>query len=451
MTRPKGSFFHVILETDSPSHSQYEISIERMKKTPSEVAMDETTQDELFWDFPTSAVKLHQFFKHLDHHEISRALADDIILNLLLPILHACGELAHPAAVSQIIIASMPSLRHRATTSLGSLIRAILVTSDLIERVVTDVKGGLVVKGWLEHHGGIFQDPALLYSFTQRIMTLCESCTHDHQTSAISKRWEEILELKSSLESLNLEFERTQVTNAQECYSTAMASSLKRLDEDDKKTLKSQGSQPPVFPSIPSELSAALESIGIPVPRSQRSLQLAIERLKVEETFAVVKAAIDSFPCRPCHEAVSDARRSPNLKKDTDVTDLANQSLVPSFDPSIFGRRVGVWKVVLSAQAVKDVDNSDTGNNTTCGYDYFCSLSLGLIELLKTKLLELASGNWKGRSLSSPAGSESQKKKMKVPLLRVKCTKQMSILWQIDIGTYEELKSVRQLVKGFLK
>jgi hypothetical protein len=449
MTRPKGSFFHVILETDSPSYSQYEIAIERMKTKPWEVAVDEATQDELFWDFPTSAVKLNHFFENLGHHEISRAVADEITLNLLLPIVHACGELAHPAAVSRIIIASMPSLNHRATTSLGSLIKAILVTNDLIERVVTDVEGSLIVKDWLEHHGGTFQDSSLLYSFTQRIMLRCESCTHDHQISALSKRWEELLKLKSSLESLVLESERTQVAHAQEHYNTAMASGLKRLDEDDKKTLKNQGPEPLVFPIILPELSTALESIGLPVPRSHRSLQLVIERVRVEETFAVVKAAIESFPCRPCHEAVSDAQRSLNPVRETDVTDLANPSLIPSFDPSIFGRRVGIWKVVLSAQAVKDVDDSFTGNHTTCVYEHSCSLSLGLIDLLKTKLIELASGNWKGRSLSSPAGSDSQKIKMKVPILRVKCTKQLSILWQIDIGIYEELKSVRQLVKGF--
>lgn len=37
---------------------------------------------------------------------------------------------------------------------------------------------------------------------------------------------------------------------------------------------------------------------------------------------------------------------------------------------------------------------------------------------------------------------------MKVPILRAKCTRKLYILWQIDVGIYDELDSVRQLVKG---
>jgi hypothetical protein len=40
-------------------------------------------------------------------------------------------------------------------------------------------------------------------------------------------------------------------------------------------------------------------------------------------------------------------------------------------------------------------------------------------------------------------------KEMKVPILRVNCTEKLMILWQIDIGTYDDLDSVKQLVKGF--
>lgn len=45
-------------------------------------------------------------------------------------------------------------------------------------------------------------------------------------------------------------------------------------------------------------------------------------------------------------------------------------------------------------------------------------------------------------------GSKSQKEHMKVPVLRAICTQKLSILWQVDLGIYEDLANVRQLVKG---
>ncbi len=75
--------------------------------------------------------------------------------------------------------------------------------------------------------------------------------------------------------------------------------------------------------------------------------------------------------------------------------------------------------------------------------------ALDLFDIIKIKLVELASGTWKGKNLSVRAGSASQMKEMKVPILRVNCTEKLMILWQIDIGTYDDLDSVKQLVKGF--
>jgi hypothetical protein len=354
MARPKGSFYQVILDADPPSHSQYEIAVERVKKSPSEVAIDEETELELFLDFATTAVRLNRFFGILTHHQISNNVADEIILNLLLPILHADDDQAHPAMVTQIIISSVPILMRPATKRLDGLIKAIFATSNIMERMIADAKGALVVKDWLNNREDLFQDPLLLRSFMDRLMKLCESCTHDHKTGFLSKRWAELLQLTTLLESLNLELERTQAAHAQGFHRTAMASSLKRLDESDKKTMKSQDSRSLIFPTISPEISTALGSFGISLPRSSRSLQIAIDRLMLEETFSLLKVAAETFPCRPCNEALASPAKDIDITKGDDAN-LAKPPFKSTLDSSFFGRRVGNWKVLLSAQAIKDV------------------------------------------------------------------------------------------------
>jgi len=73
----------------------------------------------------------------------------------------------------------------------------------------------------------------------------------------------------------------------------------------------------------------------------------------------------------------------------------------------------------------------------------------GVFELVQAKIMQLASGDWQGKSFSTRAGSEQQRQHMKVPVLKAKCSKKLFILWQVDVGYYEELPDMQQqLVKG---
>jgi hypothetical protein len=68
---------------------------------------------------------------------------------------------------------------------------------------------------------------------------------------------------------------------------------------------------------------------------------------------------------------------------------------------------------------------------------------------LEQKIRELASGDWKGKDLSTRAGSRQQREEMRIPVLQAKLTAKLFLLWQIDVGFYEENSSMmQQLVKG---
>lgn len=68
---------------------------------------------------------------------------------------------------------------------------------------------------------------------------------------------------------------------------------------------------------------------------------------------------------------------------------------------------------------------------------------------MEQRLRDLASGEWKGKDLSRRVGSKEQRKRMKVPIMEVSASATVSILWQVDIGFYDELPWVQQqIVKG---
>lgn len=56
---------------------------------------------------------------------------------------------------------------------------------------------------------------------------------------------------------------------------------------------------------------------------------------------------------------------------------------------------------------------------------------------------ELASGSWSCRL----AGTDQQKKKLRVPLVTTRCSLQIQLLWQIDVGLDDAIQAESQLVK----
>lgn len=70
----------------------------------------------------------------------------------------------------------------------------------------------------------------------------------------------------------------------------------------------------------------------------------------------------------------------------------------------------------------------------------------GISEILRNKLLDLVNGRWETRGFE--VGSRQEKNHLKVPVYRIMCTRNEWILWQIDVGIYDDLAGIKQVVKG---
>lgn len=69
----------------------------------------------------------------------------------------------------------------------------------------------------------------------------------------------------------------------------------------------------------------------------------------------------------------------------------------------------------------------------------------GISQALEEKFKVLASGEWSDVIFKRLVGSEAQKRRMKVPIRTMKCSK-LFVLWQIGVGIYDDLDTVSQLV-----
>ena len=74
------------------------------------------------------------------------------------------------------------------------------------------------------------------------------------------------------------------------------------------------------------------------------------------------------------------------------------------------------------------------------------SHNIGSFNRVDQKLRDLASGHWKGRDISNRVGPRLQKGEMRIPVLQAIVTREISILWQIDTGFYENRPWERQQV-----
>lgn len=67
---------------------------------------------------------------------------------------------------------------------------------------------------------------------------------------------------------------------------------------------------------------------------------------------------------------------------------------------------------------------------------------------IQSKLKQLASGDWKRKSLAEPAGDPTQRKECNGILSKAVYGSNGRILWQVDVEFDEQSAVVKQLVKG---
>jgi hypothetical protein len=194
-----------------------------------------------------------------------------------------------------------------------------------------------------------------------------------------------------------------------------LLASMTQLTADDKKSHRARQQEP--NQDLKDEIVELLGEFDLPAPVSWRMVRNTIEILDSDKTIPILCTVVGTFPCRLCNEAARNVSW-PTGGVNSTMRDDAAATHKPVLE--VLGKRMGNWKVLLSKQ--------HAGSESLCP--------------IRAKLIDLASGCWDWNL----AGSDSQRKRLKVPLAWTQCGQKLSILWQVDVGFDEEAE--QQVVKG---
>lgn len=353
MARFYNAFLDLLFQDEYPSPAQYHAVIESVMTQPSLTEIDEETQQRLFLDLNDAAPRLKDFLSSFDNDKINTEIANVVILNILEPIMsYVSAELTPPKTVIPIFISGLPSVLRCSKKTQEPLLKALSEADGLLEQLITDHRYSQRVKDWIGKHTYTPKVLSILWTFTQRLMSLHDTCTQDRHTKALSEQWLALSMLTENLEQRKLTYENNQSRNHLNAQDTRHLAGSRLLEEHDKKTSKGQSSLSTFAPQLSDDDLRSLDLFGIATPNSLRSTELALDILKSNETFKVLISVMNTFPCGSCNDSICNPDTA---QQPSPVEIYRTQQTDQPFDPEIFARRIGVWKVLLSAQAVRDM------------------------------------------------------------------------------------------------
>ncbi|EKV12225.1 TPR and ankyrin repeat-containing protein 1 [Penicillium digitatum PHI26] len=420
-----------ILLQEKPGLHEYNHVLSNVEKyyTRLEKAMqDGSIHDQLVLKQDQTHSRLLTSFKILRAKQLPGPVAEEIFKAMVLPFLHE--NVFSPTQMTQLIGSALPLITKKPSQFLRDLTKTLLSSQDLFDHLVANENYTVVLKDWLlakRNHLPL----VLSRQVGDRLITMCKACSADHGTEAIEESWDIAQKLMESINSLidtsyEEELKQTHVENL------PPLESMRVLDRDEKKLTLSQ--QDPEKESkkefkVSGDIVQRMSHFSIQPPMSARGLTHAAENLKTEIIPALMRTALESFPCRICLDRLTSGRLTGTLASSTDQP--SDRTIAPGGGLDIFGQRVGLWKVLLSDIAFKNLKKL---------------VREGEFGEVEQKLRDLASGEWKGKDLSHRVGSKQQKKRMQVPILEASASATVSILWQVDVGFYDELPWVQQQI-----
>lgn len=337
MASGNNAYINLLIQPGEPSHAQYRSVSYIIKTNPVELIFDEQAENQLLLDPNNVIGRLEKLLRAFEFSSTSKPLADQVVTNLLIPIITGSHDL-DPSKTLNVLILGLQKVLKCPNPNLRSLGKVLSETGTFLELLISHQQGSEIMKDWVRNQYSSICEFSVLRAFTHRLVRLCSNCTHDHGTRDQLEQWHQLIKLRKDLQNLKEDFAKTRVEN----------------DKTKQKNQTIGTSNHPLVPEIPTEVSTALESFEIQSrPTSERMVDTLLQRLESEHTSSILKSIIISYPCRLCHETSDGtrARRDHQLKKDDE------RLIKPTFNTEIFGIRFGVWKVLLSSQAVKNVQS----------------------------------------------------------------------------------------------
>lgn len=342
----------------------------QLLRDPSQVASLLTDEDLLLKflsNFDLYASRITQFFGLLNtgpvdptNRGVRRAscvgpgIADKLVESILLPLLGDDFQQFQlkPAFLTLFssVIEFCLSFRPR---PLELLAKRLSEVESLLEALVAGETSNQAMRDWVNIFSITVFDFKIIGVWARRLITQCRRCDSNHGVSDQIRVWQRLDDLIGRLTDMI-------PTRLDHNRSLPVLQNLRRLNDADKKSGVTTGAQKSSF-ELPPDVGTALQHFQIPPPMSERALRNALEKLEKHEMLGVLRAVVDSYPCRPCYNASikpSVVKSYDRYEEENWETSAAKTVKSPLLFTDLLGRGLGIWRVFLSSQALKDVEES---------------------------------------------------------------------------------------------
>lgn len=285
---------------------------------------------------------------------VGPGIADQLVDSVLLPLLGDDFQQFQqkPAflALFTVIIEFCLSFRPRSFEILAKRLGGV---EALLEGLVAGETSNRVMRDWVNIFSITIFDFKIIGVWSKRLIAQCRRCESNHGISEQIRAWQRLDDLVSRLTDMI-------PARLDDNRSLPVLQNLRRLNDADKKSGVTTGAQKSSF-ELPPDVSTALLHFQIPPPMSVRALRNALEKLEKDEMLGVLRAIVDSYPCRPCYNASinpSAVKSYDRYEEENWETSVVKKVSGPLLFTDLLGRGLGIWRVFLSSQALKDVEES---------------------------------------------------------------------------------------------
>ena len=198
-------------------------------------------------------------------------------------------------------------------------------TSSLLGKVISSDLSSDFLGDWVDSLGKSHPNATTLGGWMEVAANLIDACTGGHDVEEVLDRWKSLKLVKEHLHASQVAFKYN--PNYHIRFSGDMHT---------------------------------LRGFGLAPPDSEATLKSAIEVVDIKLTAEILSALIKSMPCRLCFSNCAGGEHTSTLKSHPrhgsggdgwfDANQLQYEDLL--------GKSLGRWKIVLSAQALKDLQNS---------------------------------------------------------------------------------------------
>ena len=376
--------FHRVLEGKLSKHSELLAAHAALSKNPRQIGdfLDrETNRLEFQTQFETYGQRLIDLvvfcYKHAEdkgRRSTTKRIARELLEFTVCLLDEEFDSFVTADVLDQIITSVLALNVLHQHPGLKSLVGRVSEKCDMLERLVSDEKGSRVLQE-LYAADVINRIPAIGEIWARKLIGLCRLCpAHPqcHGITSIVERWYALDKLIETLDEAKQKNQSELSSAYQKDTRTASCSlSVRKLNRDDKKSdagVANLSSRPTTaFPTFSEPIIRLFHEFDLQAPKSARTADVLLEKIRTEYIPDVVRTALDTFPCKPCHELANDPKALLERQKTSSLlsTDSASLGFKKAvIENPLFGEKIGLWKVLLSAEALKDVQRQISGGTT---------------------------------------------------------------------------------------